>query len=128
MTREPYFYEKIHPTKYRGDDTKKYQIFGVPIGNSKIRRKVQFHPAVPVIKYHQNTSNSFGLSGFESAFHCISDNRSVPALVNSIEESFTLQKENCKNIIHLTSSIITNRRRIKGGEKLRYNLTIWNKK
>ena len=37
---------------------KTYQIFGVPIGNAKMEREVQFHPAAPVIKYHQNTSNS----------------------------------------------------------------------
>ena len=54
----PYFYRKMYKTKFRGDDSKIYQIFGVPIGNVKITRKVQFHPASPVIKFHQNTSNS----------------------------------------------------------------------
>ena len=58
MTREPYFYENIYPTKYRGDDTKKYQIFGVPIGNAKTTEEIQFHPAAIVIKYHQNLYNS----------------------------------------------------------------------
>ena len=49
MTSEPDFYRKLFQTKFRGDDTKTFQIFGVTIGNSKITRKVQFRPAVPVI-------------------------------------------------------------------------------
>ena len=38
MTREPYFYLKKSKKNW-GDDTKTYQIFGVPIGNAKITRK-----------------------------------------------------------------------------------------
>ena len=59
MTREPDLYRKLYQTEFRGDDTKTFQISGVPIGNAKITRKVQFRPAAPVIKYHQKTSNSF---------------------------------------------------------------------
>ena len=58
MTFEPEFYRKIYQTKFRGDDTKTFQIFVVPIGNAKMTRKVQFHPAGPLIKYHQKISNS----------------------------------------------------------------------
>ena len=50
MTCEPYFYRKLYQTKFRGDDTKIFQMFGVTIGNTKITRKLQFHPAAPVIK------------------------------------------------------------------------------
>ena len=31
MTREPDFYRKLYQTKFMGDDTKTFQIFGVPI-------------------------------------------------------------------------------------------------
>ena len=124
-THEPDFYKKRYQTKFRGDDTKAYQIFGVPIGNTKITRKVQFHPAAPVIKHHKKTSNSCCFSSLASAFHCISDNRAVPALVNSIEESLTLQTNNSKNIIHFANDIMKNRRKIKGEHNLRYNLMIW---
>ena len=86
MTREPDFYRKLYQNNFRGDDTNIYQIFGVPIGNTKITRKVQFHPAAPVMKYHKKTSNSSCLSNFASAFNCINDIRGVPALVNIIEE------------------------------------------
>ena len=58
MTCETDFYRKLYQTKFRGGDTKIFQIFGVPIGNAKIKIKVQFHPAAPLIKYHQKTSNS----------------------------------------------------------------------
>ena len=86
MTREPDFYRKLYQTKFRGDDTKTYQIFGVPIGNAKMKINAQFHPAAPLIKYHQKTYNSFCLSSLESYFHCIVDNMDVSAIVNCIEE------------------------------------------
>ena len=35
----------------------------------------------------------------------------VPALVNSTEESFTLQTEKFKNIIHFANDIMTKRRK-----------------
>ena len=53
MTREPDFYRKLYQTRFRGDDTKIFQIFGVTIGDAKITRKVQFHPAAPVMIYQQ---------------------------------------------------------------------------
>ena len=68
MSREPDFYRKMYQNKFRGDDTKIFQIFGVPIGNAKITRKVQFHPEAPVIKYHQKTYNGCCLSILEPAF------------------------------------------------------------
>ena len=91
MTRELYLYRKLYQTKCRDDDTKIFQIFEVPIGNAKITIKVQFHPAAPVIKYHQRISNSF-FSSLSSYFHCINENRAVTDLVNSIEESLNLEK------------------------------------
>ena len=81
---------KIYQTIFRGDNTKTYQIFGVPIGNAKTTRKVQFQPEAPLIQYHQKSYNSCCLSSLESAFHCISDKINVPVIVNSIEESLTL--------------------------------------
>ena len=37
----------------------------------------------------------------------------------------TLEKENCKNRIHLDNAIMTNKRKIAGSQNLRNNLTIW---
>ena len=116
---------KLYLTKFRGDDTKTYQIFWVPIGNAKITRKVQFHPAATLIEYHQKISNSCCLSSLASAFNFIIDNRDIPALVNHIEEKLTLQTENCKNIIHFANDITKNRVKVKVEQNLRYNLTIW---
>ena len=86
MTREPYFYRKLYQTKFRGGDTKKLQIFGVPIDNEKMTRKLQFQPEARLIKYHQKTSNSCCLSSLASNFHCINETMDVPALLYSIEE------------------------------------------
>ena len=55
----------MYQTKFRGDNAKKYQIFAVQMGNAKIKRKLQFHPAAPLIKYHKKTSNSCCLSILE---------------------------------------------------------------
>ena len=84
MACEPDFYKELYQTKFRGYDTKIFQIFGVPIGNAKITRKLQFHLAAPVMNYHQKTSNIFCLSSLASAFHCINYNRGVNFLVTSI--------------------------------------------
>ena len=104
----------MYQAKSRGDDTQKYQIFGAPIGNAKITRKVQFRPAALVIKYHQKISNSCFLSSLASDFHCINYNRAVSDHVNFIEESLTLQTEKFKNIIHFANDIMSNIRIIKG--------------
>ena len=104
-----------------------YQIFVVPVRNLKTARKIQFHPAAPVIKYHQKSSSSCCLSSLASEFYYIGDNRYIPALLNSIEESLTLKTENCKNIIDFDHSNMTNRRKIKVEYTLRYNLKIWKK-
>ena len=79
------FYRELYQNKFRGDDTKIFQIFGVPISNAKITIKVQFRLVAPVMKYHQNTYNSCCLSSLALSFHCINYNRAKLALVNSIE-------------------------------------------
>ena len=63
---------------------KKNQVFGVPIGNAKMAKKIQFHPEAPLIQYHQKSYNSCCLSSLASALHCIDDNRAVSDLVNFI--------------------------------------------
>ena len=40
MTREPYFYKNLYQISFRGDDTKRYQLFSVPIGNEKITDEI----------------------------------------------------------------------------------------
>ena len=78
-------YIKLYQNKFRGDDTKTYQIFGVPIDNEKTTTKVQFHPEAPVITYYQKLYNSCCLGILASAFRFIGDYRYVTALVNFIE-------------------------------------------
>ena len=52
MTREPDFYKRLYQTKFMGDTTQEYQKFGVPIGNTKTTKKVQFRTEAPLIQYH----------------------------------------------------------------------------
>ena len=66
------------------------QTFVVPIGDEKTTENIVFHPAAPVPKYHQKTSNSCCLSSLVSVFYSIGDNRALTDLVNHIEESLTL--------------------------------------
>ena len=54
MTREPTLYKKLYQTNIRGDDTKTYQLFTVPIDNAKTTKEILFHLVAPVLKYHQN--------------------------------------------------------------------------
>ena len=69
----------------KGQGTKTYQSFVVPIGNTKIIENIVFHPEDPVLKYHQKLSNSCCLSILASSFHIIGDNRDLTALANEIE-------------------------------------------
>ena len=85
MTREPDFYKKLYQTKFRGENTQNYQIFGVKIGNSKMTKKLNFHLEAPLIQYHQRTSNSCCLSSLVSYFRCIVYNGNVSAIGNHIE-------------------------------------------
>ena len=124
MTREPDFYIKLYETKFRGDTTHDHQKFGVPIGNIRMSKKVTLRTESPLIKYHQKISNICCLISLASAFHCIGDNRAVTALVDRTEESFTLQTEIFKNIIHFSNTIMKIRRNIKGEHNLQYNLEI----
>ena len=103
----------MYQTKFWVDDTNTYQVYGVPIGNAKITRKVRFHPTEPLIKYHQNTSNSYCLGSLELSFHCIDENWAVSALVNIIKEPLNLQTDNFKNRIHFVNDIMTNKRKMK---------------
>ena len=63
---------------------KTYLLFVVPIGNAKITENIVFHPEAPVLKYHQNSSNSYFLSRLSSAFHGIGDTRAAYSLVDRI--------------------------------------------
>ena len=61
IRREQDFNKYALVWEVRSDAKNIFQIFEVTIGNAKITRKVWFHPVAPLIKYHQNISNSFCL-------------------------------------------------------------------
>ena len=45
MTRKPYFFKRLYQTKFRGNNTKTYKLFGVPIGNAKNDKKCTVPPS-----------------------------------------------------------------------------------
>ena len=101
-----------------------HQLFAVQIGNAKLTDDIQFRPAAPVIKYHQQLSNSCCFSCLTSAFHRISDNRDVTDLVNCIKQSLTLKTDKFRNGIHFSNTIITNIMYTKVKYILRYNMKV----
>ena len=128
MACELYFYQKLHKNSTRGDDTKTYQLFAVPIGNAKTTEEMHFRPAAPVLEYHQKSSKRCCFGSLASVFHIIGDNRAVPSILNFIEESLILQIDKFRNRIHFANYIMTNRMHIKGEQHLRYNLKVWHEK
>ena len=89
---------------------------------SHLRYRKEFHPEAPVIKYHQNLSNSFCLSSLSPAFHIIGDNRAATSLANIIEESLTLKTNRFRNIIYFANDIMKNKLCHKDEHRLRYHL------
>ena len=80
------YIKNIYQKNIRGDDTKTYQLFAIPIGNAKTADKIKFHLAAPVLKYHQKAYNSYCWISLASAFCIIGYNSTVTALLNFIEE------------------------------------------
>ena len=120
-------YIKLYQKNTRGDGTKTYQLFAVPIGNAKTTGETRFHPSAPVLRYHKKEYNSCCLSSLVSAFHSIGDNRALTAIVDRIEESLTLQTYKFRNLIYFDNAMMTNGMHIKGENRLRYNLKVWQK-
>ena len=58
MTRELDFYNLFYQMNTRGDDTKTYQLFEVPIGSAKTTNEMIFYPESPILKEHQKEYNS----------------------------------------------------------------------
>ena len=56
-----------------------------PQSLTKNHRNIEFQPEAPVLKYHQESSNSCFQRSLASASHNIGDNRAVNALENCIE-------------------------------------------
>ena len=85
-------------------------------------RKIVFHPAVPVLKYHQKSSNSCCFSSLASDFHSIGENRAATALSNHIKEYLKLQIWIFRNKIDSADDMSKNKFLHKGEQRLRYNM------
>ena len=63
--------KNIYQETIRGQETKTYPLFVVPVGNTKITENIVIHPEAPVLTYHQKLSNNSCLNILASAFHII---------------------------------------------------------
>ena len=75
---------KLYQPNIEGQDMEKYKLFVVPIGNEKVKQKIEFYPRAPVLKYYQQSYNNCCLSGLASTFHSIGENKAATALANHI--------------------------------------------
>ena len=119
--------ETLYQRNIKGQETKKYQLFVVPIGNTNITERMVFHPEAPVLKYHQESSNSFCLISLTSTFHSISEDRAINSLANCTEESLTLKTNISRNIVDSANDILKKQLHHNGEQHLRYNLKKWKK-
>ena len=70
-------------------------MFEVPIGNSKCVEEMKFHSNAPMLKYCQNSWNSFFLGSLDSAFDGINQSKNENYIAMRIEESLTSQLGDC---------------------------------
>ena len=70
-TLENDFYRKLFQRHDDTQDKNKFQIFDVPIGNSKCVEKLKFHSNAPMLKYCQKSLNSCCFSSLVSDFAII---------------------------------------------------------
>ena len=81
-----------------------------------------------MLKYHQQSYNSFFLSSLSSAFYSIGDNRAETVLEIFIEKSLTLQTNRFRNTIDFSNYNMKKKFRHKVEQHLRYNMKKWKKK
>ena len=84
-TREPDLYRKIYQIYDKTQDTNKFKMFEVPIGNKKCVEKMNFCSKAPMLKYRQNSSNSCCFSSLASAFDSINQTKSATSISMRIE-------------------------------------------
>ena len=70
-TREPGFYRKIYQMHDESQDTSTFKMLEAPIGNTKCVEEMKFYSKARILKYGQNSFNSFCFSSLESAFDII---------------------------------------------------------
>ena len=85
-TSGPDFYRNIFQKNDKTQDTNTFEMFKVPIGNSKCVKKIKFHSKAPMIKYHQESLDSFCFSSLTSDFTIINQTRASNDIAMCIEE------------------------------------------
>ena len=76
---------KIFQSHDKTQDTYTFKMFEVLIGRFKLCGKIKFHSKAPMLKYHQNSFDSFCFSGLFSAFSSINQTESLNSIAMRIE-------------------------------------------
>ena len=84
-TREPDFYRKIYQRHEKIQDTNTFKMFEVPIINKKCVEEMRFHSKALMIKYRQNSLNSWFFRSLVSAFDNINQNKASNDISMRIE-------------------------------------------
>ena len=79
-TSEPDFYKKIFQIHDNTQDIHTFRFFQVPIVNAKCVESFKFQNYSPIIKYCQNSLNSYFFVSLESAFSSINLNKDANAI------------------------------------------------
>ena len=104
-TRDSDFYKKTFQRHDETQGTNAFKMFVFPIGNAKNVKEIRFHIDVPLLKYHQNTSNSCCFSSLASAFDSINQIKAVNYISKRIEESLTSQVSFRNCIVFLNAAL-----------------------
>ena len=102
ITHEPDFYKTIYQRHGETQDTNKFKMSVVPIGNAKNVKEMRFDIDAPTLKYPKNTSNSCCVSSLVSAFESINQIKTANDISNRTEESLTSQVGfgNCTDFVN----------------------------
>ena len=105
ITCEPNLYNKKILSHYDTQNTNKFKIFQVPIGNTKFMENFKFYNDAPMLKYCLKSLKSWCFTNLASAFDSIEQTKSVNAISVCIEESL---KNITGNIIDFVNGILKN--------------------
>ena len=100
---------------------KTYKLLQYQLVMKKVQKK-EFHPEEPVVKCHQQSSNSCCFISLASAFYSIGYKKDETDLVNHVEESLTLHKNRFRNMVDFDNDIMRKQLRHKNEQHLRYNM------
>ena len=110
ITHKPDLYKKIYQRHEETQDTNKFKMFEVPIGNTKCVEETKFQSMALMLKYRQNSLNSCCFSSLASAFDSINQTKASNYIGTHTEESLTIKVVNHTDY---SNAILKNQKKLK---------------